>query len=126
MSDSYARSLYTEVEKSGITAVSRSLHYECFFQVADFHIRGDGTLDHMGIRGFELIHSTGNIPASLESKYVGRDAAVVCAGYLADSDLVREVPLALFGRDIGQGAACYEEAIRQAEIYTCLAEKIHS
>ena len=50
---------------------------------------------------------------------------MVCAGYLADSDMVREVPLALFGRDMEQGAACFEEAMRQAEVYTCLAEKIH-
>ena len=126
LSDSYSKSLYTEIERNGITAVSRSLHYECFFQVADFHVRENGILDHIGIRDFELIRANGNIPASLDCKYEGRDAIVVCAGYLADSDLVQTVPLALFGRDITQGAASYEEAMQQAEIYTCLAEKIQS
>lgn len=124
MSDSYARSLYTEVETSGVTAVSHSLHYESYFQIADFHVREDGTLDHMGLRNFELIRSRGNVPDSLAEKYEGRDAAVVCAGFMADSNIVRKVPLALFGRDIEQGAASFEEAMRQAEIYTCLAEKI--
>lgn len=123
--DSYSRSLYTQVETNGIMAVSRSRHYECFFQVADFHVREDGTLDHMGLRDFEFITARGDAPDSLRGKYEGRDAAVVCAGYLADSDMVREVPLALFGRDMEQGAACFEEAMRQAEVYTCLAEKIH-
>lgn len=125
MSDSYSRSLYTQVETSGVTAVSHSLHYECFFQVADFHVREDGTLDHMGLRDFRFITARGDAPDSLPDKYEGRDAAVVCAGYLADSDMVREVPLALFGRDMEQGAACFEEAMRQAEVYTCLADKIH-
>lgn len=124
LSESYAKSLYTQVETSGVTAVSHSLHYESFFQVADFHLSGDGTLDHMGVRNFKLIRAGGDVPGDLESRHLGRDASVVCAGFLADYDKVKRVPMALFGKEMEQGAACYEEAMQQAEIYTCLAEKI--
>lgn len=124
LSDSYAKSLYTQVETSGITAVSNSQHYESFFQVADFHVSGDGTLDHMGIRGFQLIRAGGDVPGALEDRHAARDAAVVCAGFLADYEGVRRVPMALFGKDLEQEAACYEEAMQQAELYTCLASKM--
>lgn len=124
LSDSYAKSLYTKVETRGITAVSNSLHYESFFQVADFHVSGDGTLDHMGIRDFQLIRAGGDVPGSLKDRYAFRDAAVVCAGFLADYEGVRRVPMALFGKDLEQEAARYEEAMQQAELYTCLASKM--
>ncbi len=124
LSESYAESLYTLVETKGITAVSHSLHYESFFQVADFHVSEDGMLDHMGVRNFELIRAGGDVPEALESRHGDRDASVVGAGFLADYEEVRRVPLALFGKDLEQGASCYEEALQQAEIYTCLAEKI--
>jgi hypothetical protein len=52
------------------------------------------------------------------------DAAVGCAAYLTDQHEVRKVPLALFGKDITSPAGSYYEALRQAKLYTCLADKI--
>ena len=53
----------------------------------------------------------------------GIDSAVACAFHLSLTPSVRAIPLSLFGKDIETGSVDYDEAIRQAEIYACVAEK---
>jgi len=121
----YERSLYTVHTTDKLTAVSNgSKHYNCIYVVADYHIQKDGTLDYMKIYPYELCHRSGDIQENAEKKYVNRDAAVACAAYLADCSDVKSVPMRLFGSNIMDCAANYDEAMRQAQIYTCLCHKI--
>ena len=124
LSDSYDRKLYTEVESYGVTAVSNSKHYECLFGLADYHVDGDGTLDHVTLKPFPVFGSRGDLPYGLNEKYARRDPAVLCAGYFADDRSIQSVPIELFGKNPVQSAVSFEEAMRQTEIFTCLAGKM--
>ena len=119
----YERSLYTVHETVGVHAVSNSRHYECIFDVADYHIK-NGILDYIELHKFSYCDGQGDLPTNIKGKYCEKDSLVVCAGYLATNSQVRSVPLQLFGKEIKEASVSFDEAMRQAEIYTCLAEKI--
>jgi hypothetical protein len=124
LQDNYKRTLYTEHETTTVYAESHSRHYKSIYLVGEYHINGDGILDHVGISNYSLIKSDGSIPSGIREYYDSLDAAVGCAAYLTDQHEVRKVPLALFGKDITSPAGSYYEALRQAKLYTCLADKI--
>lgn len=122
--DRFARSLYVEHITREVSVVSNSRHYECMFVVGGYHVDDDGLLDFVVPLDFELIGSRGSVPDDAPEAYQNRDASVTMAAYLADQISVRQVPMQLFGRDIMDAAPDYDEAMRQAELYTCLAHKI--
>ena len=119
----YARSLYTETETTTITVSSNSRHYEAFFAVAEFAMHRD-ILQSLLIHNYVLCGAKGNPPQEIQELYKSKDAAVSCAAFLADHPDTKGVPLKLFGNDIKDGAVSFQDAVRQAEIYTCLANKI--
>lgn len=119
-----ARSLYTETENTTVYAVSSSRHYCAVFAVGQMQIGRDKTLNQMAIQNYRLCGCDGDLPEFVETMYSRKDAAAACAAFLADSSLADTVPMDLFGKNSTDTAACFEEAIRQAEINTCLAEKI--
>lgn len=120
----FARSLYTEHITQGVTVVSNSRHYECLYAVGGFCVSANGTLKLVTSFDYDLCGSRGSVPGFIEQTYADKDAVVAIAAFLADSAEVKEVPLHLFGRDIMDTAPDYSQAMRQAEIYTCLANKL--
>ena len=125
MSDSYARSLYTERETTGITAYSsNSRHYKCVYGIASYHVSERGVLDYISIDNFRYCGGNGDIDDDIKNQYKNKDAAVACAFYLANCSDIKQVPLDLFGINILKGAPDHDELIRQAEIFTCLADKV--
>lgn len=117
------RSLYTETETTTLTVHSHSRHYEAVYSVAGFCIE-HGRLVMLDLANYRLSAGRGDVPEDMVQFYASRDAAVGCAAYLADHDIVSKVPMGLFGRGVKSAAATYAEARRQAEIYTCLADKM--
>lgn len=122
--EKFERSLYTEHITNHATAVSNSRHYECLFAVAAFHIDGSGILDTVKPLDYQLCAKTGAVPENVQEPYREKDAAVGAAAYLAARSDITKVPVSLFGRDITTPAPNYSEAMRQAELYTCLAQKL--
>ena len=120
----FERSLYTEHITREVNVVSNSRHYECVYVVGGYHVDNDGLLDFVAPLDFELIGSRGSVPEDAPEAYPDKDATVAIAAFLADQAAVRQVPMQLFGRDIMDAAPDYAEAMRQAELYTCLAHKI--
>lgn len=121
---SYRRSLYTEHHTNTLTVHSNSIHYECVMAVGCFHKRFDGVVDGIQLLDFEVLGSRGQVPPMLEEEYLQKDAAVALAAYIADSAEFSTVPVQLFGKNILDSASSYAEAMRQAEMYTCLAHKL--
>jgi hypothetical protein len=122
--EQYAKSLYTEMETTTLYVSSNSTHYEAVYAIAVFGADGAGKLNHLEVENYQLCANDGSVPESIEEFYLSKDAAVSCAAFLADYAPVTGVPIALFGRDLKESAASFNEALRQAEIYTCLAGKI--
>lgn len=124
MSSLYEQSLYKERITTGVTAYSNSRHYKCVYSVAEYHADAFGQLDYMLVDNFRYCGGTGSIDQYIENQYDMRDAAVACAFHLAKTDEIAKVPIELFGMNIQRGAIAHEELVRQAEIFTCLANKI--
>lgn len=124
LESSYRRSLYTEHHTNVVTVSSNSIHYKRAMRVGGFHLRGDGIPDYVSVMDFEPIMTRGDFPESLEEIYLQTDAAVVLAAYLADHSEYAAIPVQLFGKDIFANNANYSEAMRQSELYTCLAHKL--
>lgn len=124
LKEQHAKSLYTETETNAVYVSSYSTHYEAVYAVAEYQVDSSGTLKWLEIGNYRLCQSRGQMPDSIQELYRSKDAAICCAAFLADCRSIKAVPLALFGRDIKEGAASFEDALRQAEIFTCLAGKI--
>ena len=124
LESSYRRSLYTEHHTNAVTVTSHSSHYRCLMSVGGLHMRKDGVPDYMTLMDYEVVHQDGSVPEGLEEEYRQKDAAVALAAYMADHDEFRSVPVQLFGKNIIDTASSYSEAMRQAELYTCLAHKL--
>lgn len=123
-SDRYERSLYTLHETDSVQISSNSRHYKCSYAVAAYHADNVGTLDFVKLFNYKCIAVTGDADDDIINKYSSFDSAVACAFHLSSVPAVKSVPLSLFGKDIETGSVDYDEAIRQAEIYACIAEKI--
>lgn len=119
----YARSLYTEKETTTTTVYSNSRHYEAVYAVAEFSVSGGGVRS-MTVHNYGLCAARGEMPEDVRDFYASKDAAVGCAAYLADRGTVSGVPMKLFGGGLETGVVSFQDAVRQAEIYTCLADKI--
>lgn len=124
LESSYRRSLYTEHHTNTVTVTSNSVHYQCLMKVGGLHLRRDGVPDYVSVMDYEMVRTRGSVPGSLEEEYLQKDAAVALAAYLADDDKVKAVPVQLFGKNIIDSIGSYSEAMRQAELYTCLAHKL--
>ena len=92
--------------------------------VGGLHLRRDGVPDFVTVMDYGIIGKKGNVPDALEEEYRQKDATVALAAYMADDARVRAVPVQLFGKNIDEGTGSYSEAMRQAELYTCLAHKL--
>lgn len=119
----YARSLYTETETTTLTVSSHSRHYCALYAVGEIEIAGTGVRS-LTIHNYALCSSNGDMPEEIRTLYESKDAAVGCAAFLADFADVDSVPLELFGGGLHTGTVSFQDAVRQAEIYTCLADKI--
>lgn len=122
--DSYAKSLYTKHETTTVCASSQSIDYECLLAVAEYRIDENGVLNHVGMHNYSICDSRGRISTEMIQHYEKKDSAISCAAFLSDHPSVKSVPLQLFGKDLLAGASNYSEAMRQAELYTCLSGKI--
>ena len=120
----YRRSLYTEHHTNAVTVHSRSIHYKCILGVGGIHLRRDGLPDRVTIMNYEPVNQDGPIPEGISEEYFQKDAAVALAAYMADHSEFSAVPVQLFGRNMIESAASYNEAMRQAQLYTCLAHKL--
>ena len=119
----YARTLYTEKETTTTTVYSNSVHYEAVYAVAEFSLSGGGVRS-LTVHNYGLCGARGEMPEDIRELYASKDAAVGCAAYLADRGAVSGVPMKLFGGGLENGVVSFQDAVRQAEIYTCLADKI--
>ncbi len=123
MTDRFEKSLYTDHWTHHLSASSANVHAKRVYGVAGYHVE-DGTLDLFRSEEFRLYASEGPSVKPRDSYVSDMDPMVLCAGYLAKDDTVRQVPRELFGKSITKAAATYREAVRQAEIFTCLAKKM--
>lgn len=121
--DRYERSLYTESKTHHLSAQSANLHCWRIYEVGGYHVT-DGTLDLLQAENFSVIAERGPQAESAFFFPGERDAAVLCAASLAKTAEVKRVPFSLLEKKLTQGAATYESAMRQAELFVCLAEKI--
>ena len=117
-------SLYTEQNTMNMNIFSSSVHYHSTFAVAKMKISQSGQLIQLQFCNYKLLSTQGNMPDDIIRIYKSKDAAVRCAIYLAFSSEINEVPMEIFGRNIEKKAVSFEDALRQAEIITCLANKI--
>lgn len=124
LDSSYRRSLYTEHHTNVVTVSSHSIHYKCALGVGGLHLRSDGVPDFISIMDYELLYKSGSVPGALEDEYRQKDAAVALAAYMADHSEFSAIPVQLFGRNIVDSAGSYSEAMRQSQLYTCLAHKL--
>jgi hypothetical protein len=124
LDSTYRRSLYTEHHSNKVTVSSRSVHYKCLMNVGGLHLGRNGTPDYVSIMDYDVVSQSGSVPNSLDEEYRQKDAAVALGAYLADHKEFSAIPVELFGRNINESAASYSEAMRQAELYTCLAQKL--
>lgn len=119
----FKRSLYTERQTHHLSAMSANIHTRKIWEVAGFHIT-DGVLDFLQPENFSLISAYGAKVNITGIDMTKMDSAVFAADYLAKAKEVRSVPMNLLCRNLTQGAASYEAAMRQAEMLVCFAEKI--
>lgn len=124
LDSSYRRSLYTEHHTDTLTVRSNSIHYKCIMRVGGLHLRGDGVPDYVSVMDYEQIGGSGAVPEVIGEEYLQKDAAVALAAYLADHRDIDAIPVQLFGRNIIDSVGSYSEAMRQAQLYTCLAHKL--
>lgn len=117
-------SLYTEQNTMNMNIFSSSVHYHSAFAVAKMKISQSGQLIQLQFCNYKLLSSQGNMPDDIIRIYNSKDSAVRCAIYLAFSSEINEVPMEIFGLNIEKKAVSFEDALRQAEIITCLANKI--
>lgn len=122
-SDKYARSLYTERETHHLSVESSNTHCRRFFEAGAYHVT-EGVLDLLQPGGYRIIGMDGLQVWDEKEPLKGMDSAVLCAEYLAQLETVQRVPVELFTSDVKKAAVTYKEAIRQAEMFTCLAKKL--
>ena len=122
--EQYERTLYTKVESETLELSTQSLHYNALFETALFETDADGRLIRLSILNYKPASISKSAPAEVASAYAAKDAAVGCAAFLAKNAGIKSVPLELFGQNIEKEAGSYEDALRQAEIFTVLAKKI--
>ncbi len=122
--ESYRRSLYTEHHTNTLDVRSNSIHYSCTLAVAAFLWNLRGELDGVQVLDYALLGGRGQIPGDLEEEYSQKDAAVAFGAFVADNPKIPFVRAGLFGKGILDSAVSYAEAMRQAELYTCLAHKL--
>lgn len=124
LDSTYRRSLYTEHHTNTLTVTSQSVHYKCIMRVGGLHLRSDGVPDYVSIMDYEPLGGNSSVPAVIEEEYLQKDAAVALAAYLADNRTFTAIPVQLFGKNINESVGSYSEAMRQAQLYTCLAHKL--
>lgn len=122
--ENYSQSLYTVEEVRSLSVRTSSSDYSGMNGVAEFHVDENGRLDYAEMLDFAWLRASGDVPEQMGTLIEQKDAAVLCAGYLAQLEEVRTVPMELLCRGVDQCAVSYEDALLQAQVITCLAEKL--
>lgn len=122
--ENYSQSLYAVQETRSLSVSVSGKRYSAVNGVAEYHTDTAGRLDLAVILDFARLAARGQAPEGEGVLLEGKDAAVLCAGYLANAPEVKKIPLELFCRDLDRCAATYEEARIQAQMITCLAGKL--
>lgn len=122
--ETYSQSLYTVQETRELSVSVSGRRYEGLNGIAEYHTDEAGRLDLAVILDFVRLAARGQAPENEGVLLEGKDAAVLCAGYLAEARDIRQVPLEFFCRDLDRCAVSYEEAMMQAQMITCLAGKL--
>lgn len=123
-SENYSQSLYTIQENNVLSVGVSSTDYGCVNGVAEFHVDGSGTLDFAAMLDFARFQTAGEVPEKKGMLIEGKEAAVLWAAYMSLAEPVKKVPVSLFNNRADQWAETYEEALMQAQIFTCLADKL--
>ena len=118
------KSLYTEKNTINMNIFSKSVHYRSVFAISKIKVSQSGELTQLNFFNYKLLSTQGNMPKDILKIYKSKDSAVRCAIYLNFCSEIRKVPMELFGKNIEEKSISFEDALRQAEIITCLAEKI--
>lgn len=121
---SLQNSLYTETKTMNMNIFSSSIHYHSVFAIAKMKISQFGQLTQLQFCNYKLLSTQGNMPDDIIRIYKSKDSAVRCAIYLSFSSEINEAPMEIWGCNIDEKATSFENALRQAEIITCLANKI--
>lgn len=122
--ENYSQSLYTVQETRSLSVSVSGKRYGAINGVAEYHTDATGRLDLAVILDFTRLAASGQAPEGEGFLLEGKDAAVLCAGYLAGASDVHQIPLELFCRELDRCAGSYEEAKIQAQMITCLAGKL--
>ena len=99
---------------------SSNLHYGRISMIAVFHIAKDGMLDLIQPYGFQTKAEYGNLPENNYSRYQNCKSEVFCAEYIAAHHLARSVPASLISHTADGSCESPEEALAEAEMFTCL------
>lgn len=124
ISDDYARSLYTEHTTHTMAVSSANIHIRHLFEVAMIHVSEEGMLDMIKPGSYHCLTEEQKFASYFKEGLWDKDPIVLSAKFLADYDRVKKIPVTLFCKEIDTNASTLEAAMRQAEIFTCLAEKI--
>lgn len=124
--ENYSQSLYTVTKTKHLSVSVESSDSEWLLGIARYHADDEGRLDYLEPLDFQVVSWGGDNEEAegLRSIFDKKDAAVLCAWYLSYDGEVCQVPLELLNPLADQCAVSYEDARRQAEMITCLSEKM--
>lgn len=121
----YKNSLSTQHQRSTVRVSSSSLHYHSIYFTAEYLVSTAGWLAAWNLHPYTLVNSTGDLPKDFVEQRQQRDAAVSSAAFLADQTEITVVPCSLFGECVIEPCADLSDAIRYAELITCMAGKLY-
>lgn len=122
--ENYSQSLYTVEEVNKLSVRVASNDYRSINGVAEFHVDANGRLDFAAMLDFVRLRTAGEVPEGMGELLESKDAAVLAAYYFAQQKNVRTVPMGLLCGQMDRCAPSYEDALVQAQIMTCLADKL--
>lgn len=122
---SYKNSLSTEHQRNSVRVTSNSLHYHSIYFMAEYHISGPGCMLAWTLHPYTLLTATGDLPKELVESRQQMDAVVASAAFLSDQEEIGVIPCSLFEASGLEPFAEASDAIRYAEIFTCIAEKMY-
>ena len=125
-SDIYEQSLYTTHEVHNMRIQSNNRHFYGLYRVAELHMNSSGVVDVIRPGRLELLASQGEaLPTGqIQGILTEKDPLLMTAGYLMEKKRACSVAAELLCGALDQDAGTLENAIRQAELVTCLAHTI--
>lgn len=124
MQSNFEDSLVTHHENNTLRVSSGSIHYYSIYHTAKYAVTDDGWLAAWELGPYEVEKVRGKLPQEIVERRQAKDATVASAAFLADQQDIQRIPASLFGSALVGPLEEFENAVRHAEILTCLAEKI--